>query len=142
MTEDGQKKAQEMYMEFQMLDQHIKQLQKQLEIVTQQLFELTATSNSLDEFKKINAGSEVFVPLSSGILAKANIKDTSELLVNVGANVAVKKDVASAKKLIQSQVEEIKKIQRRMIDELEKMANHAAQLEVQLQGIVSEGQSS
>ncbi|MDP3765425.1 MAG: prefoldin subunit alpha [Nanoarchaeota archaeon] len=137
--EDREKKAQETYMEFQVIEQHIKQLQKQLEAVTHQMIELNVTSNSLDEFNKIDASKEVFVPLSSGIFAKANIKDTSELLVNVGANVAVKKDIASTKKLIQNQLEEIKKIQRQMIDELEKLTNHAAQLERQLQGLVSEG---
>ena len=136
--EDKEKKTQEMYMEFQVLDQHIKQLQRQLEIVTQQLFELTVTSNSLDGFNKISTEKDVFVPLSSGIFAQARLKDTSELLVNVGANVIVKKDVASAKKLIQDQTEEIKKIQKQMLDELEKMTNHAAQLEVQLQSLISE----
>ena len=139
MTQENEKKAQEMYMEFQALEQHIKQLQKQLEMVTHQLIELNSTSNSLDEFNKINAGKEIFVPLSSGIFAKASIKETSELIVNVGANVAVKKDVASTKKLIQNQMEEIKKIQRQMINELEKMTSHAAQIEMKLQELVSQG---
>ena len=137
--EDKEREAQEMYMEFQMIDQQIKQLQKQLEMVTNQLIEISSTSSSLDEFNKIAAGKEVFVPLSSGIFAKANIKDTSELLVNIGANVAVKKDVASTKKLIQNQVEELKRIQKQMIGELEKMTGHAAQLEMQLQNFVGQG---
>jgi len=137
--EEKEKKVQEMYMEFKMLDQYIKQLQSQLEMITHQLIELNATSNSLNEFNNLSAGKEMFVPLSSGIFAKASIKDTSELLVNVGANVAVKKDVNSTKKLIQKQMEEIKKIQKQMINDLEKMTNHAAQLERQLQSMVPEG---
>ena len=137
--EEKEKKAQEMYMQFQAIDQHIKQLQNQLEMVTRQLIELNATGSSLDEFRKIGVGKEIFVPLSSGIFAKAVIKDNSELLVNIGANVAVKKDVESTKSLIQNQIEEIKKIQVQMIGELEKMTSHAARLESQLQGLVSEG---
>ena len=138
MAEEKEKKAQELYMEFQVLDKHIKQLQNQLEAVTHQLLELHTTSNSLDEFRKINNGKEIFVPLSSGIFAKADIKDTSELLVNVGAGVVVKKDIVSAKKLIQNQIEEIQKIQKQMINELEKLTSHAAQLERQLQSLVSQ----
>lgn len=134
---DKNKKAQEMYMQFQVIEQHIKQLQRQLEMVTHQLLELNVTSNSLDDFKKINTGREVFVPLSSGIFAKAVIKDTSELLVNAGANVVVKKDVAETKNLIQRQIEEIKKVQKQMIDDLEKMTAHAAQIESHLQDLVS-----
>ena len=131
--EEKEKKAQEMYMEFQMLDQHIKQLQKQLEVITHQLMELSVTGNSLDEFDKIKSGKEIFVPMSSGIFAKASISNTSELLVNVGANVVVKKDVASTKKLIHNQIEEIKKIHAQLIGELEKLTNRAAHLEMELQ---------
>lgn len=138
MEEKKEKKAQELYMEFKMLEQHIKQMQAQLEAITHQIFELHSTSNSLDEFRNISAGKEIFVPLSSGIFAKASIKDNSELLVNVGANTVVKKDVDSAKKLILSQMEEIKRIQKHMANELEKMTSHAAQIEMQLQSIVSE----
>lgn len=136
--DEKEKKAQEMYMEFQMLEQNIKQLQKQLEAVTRQLVELAVTGNSLDDFGKIIPGKEIFVPLSSGIFAKAGIKDTAEVLVNVGANVAVKKDIPSTKKLIDRQMEEIKKIHAQMLEELQKMTSRAAQLEMQLQNLASE----
>ena len=134
--EEQEKKAQEAYMQFQMLEQQIKQLQSQFEMVSQQLIELAATSNSLDDFQKIRDVREAFIPISSGIFARASIKDTSELLVNVGANVVVKKDLASTKKLILSQMEEIKKIQKQMGDELERTVNHAAQLEIHLQNLI------
>ena len=136
--EEKEKKAQEMYMEFQMLDQHIKQLQKQLQAITQQLMEFESTSMSLEDLQKVQPGKEIFVPLSSGIFAKATIKDTSELLVNVGANVIVQKDIASTKKLIANQVEEVRKLQKRMADDLEKMTEKAANIEEQLQALVSE----
>ena len=135
--EENREKAQEMFMEFQALEQHIKQLQKQLELITSQLIDLTMTNHSLDEFAEIDTKKEVFVPLNSGIFAKASVSDTSELLVNVGANVVVKKNVPSAKKLISRQIDEIKKIQRQMIEELEKMTNHAAEMETKIQGLVS-----
>ena len=137
--DENQQKMQEIYAEFQMIDQHIKQMQKQLEAVTHQMMELTMTSSSLDEFEKIKPGKEIFVPLSSGIFAKASIKETSELIVNVGANVVVKKDVASTKGLIRKQMEEIRKIQNQIVDELEKLTSHAAQLEMQMQGMISQG---
>ncbi len=135
---DKEKKAQEMYMQFQVIDQNIKQLQKQLEMVTHQLMDLSVTRGSLDELDKVKAGNEIFVPISSGIFARAVIKDTSELLVNIGANVVVKKDNASTKKLIQDQIEEVKGIQKQMIEELEKMTGYASQIELQLQEIAAQ----
>ena len=60
------------------------------------------------------------------------------MLVNVGANVVVKKDILSAKKLINNQVDEMKKLHKRMIGDLERLAAHASGLETQLQKLVSE----
>ena len=137
--EAKEEKAQQIYAEFQALNQHIKQLQKQLELITNQLVEMSVTNNSLDELDKIKVGKDIYVPISSGIFAKATIQDTSQLLVNVGANVVVKKDVTSTKKLIQKQIAEIREIQKRLLDELDKMTNHAAKLEMQLQNLISEG---
>ena len=73
MPEEKEKKMQETYMEFQMIDQNIKQLQKQLEMLTNQMMEVNSTINGLDEFNKINGEKQIFVPLSSGIFAKATI---------------------------------------------------------------------
>src|SRR3989338_6118033 len=135
---DKENKTQEIYMEYKAIDEHIKQLQKQLEALTSHLIEMHSTYASLEDLDKIKSGKEIFVPISSGIFAKGAIKDTSELLVNVGANVVVSKDIASAKKLIQHQIEEMKKVHKRMVEELEKMAQRASELEVQLQGLTSE----
>ena len=136
---ENKEKAQELYAELQELNQNVKHFQNQLDAITQQLLELAATSSSLEELNKIEVGKEIFVPLSSGIFVKAGIKDTSNLLVNVGANVVVKKDVISTKKLIQKQMDELKKIQNQMITDLEKMLSHASNLEQQLQNLVSQG---
>lgn len=138
MEEDKEKKAKEIYAEYQAIDQNIKQLQKQLEALTSQLMEMNSTRLSLEDLDKVKQGREIFVPINSGIFAKAIIRDTSELLVNVGAGVVVKKDITSTKKLIQNQIDEMKKVHQKMIAELEKMAANAAELEMQLQSMISE----
>jgi prefoldin alpha subunit len=131
--DQSERKAQETYYEFQALEQHMKQLQSNLEMITQQLMEAAITKRSLDEFKEIKPGKEAFVPLSTGIFAKAAISETSEVLVNVGANIVVVKDIESAKALVQNQVEEMKKVQSHLISELEKLSERASSLEEQMQ---------
>ena len=131
--EDKEKQAQEMYMEYQMLDQHIKKMQAQLEAITNQLMEAASTNSAIDELDKIKSGREIFVPISSGIFIKATIKETSDLLVNVGAGAVVQKSRASAKKLVQAQIEEMKKIHERMVSELEKMAGRGGVIQQALQ---------
>ncbi len=136
--QDKEKIMQEMYMQYQMLDQNIKQMQKQLEMVTGQLYELTVTLSSLDGVQKIDLKKEVLIPLSAGIFAKGSLKTNSELLVNVGANVVVKKDIPSTRNLIQRQIEDVKKIQEQTIAEIENLAKHASQVEMQLHKMASE----
>jgi prefoldin alpha subunit len=131
--EENEKKAQEMYMEYQMLEQGMRQMQKQLESVSQQMMEVAATRNSLDDFKKAKEGSEILVPINSGIFAKASLKSNSELLVNVGSGVVVTKDIESAKKLLEGQVEEMRKVQKKMMEEMERMAVKADSMEKELQ---------
>ena len=134
--EQNEKKAQEMYMEYQMLDEHIKKMQSQVETLTNQLMEATATKNSLDDLEKIKIGKEIFVPISSGIFVKAEIKNTSDLLINVGAGAVVQKDILSAKKLVQKQLEEMKKVHERLINEIERMAGRAAEIEAEIQKLM------
>lgn len=136
MKEEKEKKAQEIYAEYQAIEQHVKQLQKQLEVLTNQLMEMTATGRSLEELDKTEPGKEILVPLSSGIFVKGNLKNTSELLVNVGANVVVEKDLISAKKLINGQLEEMKKLHMRLVEDLEKTLGKASELESELKTIL------
>ena len=136
MQETNEQAMQEIYMKFQMMDKKIKNIQQQLEAVTQNLVELTVTLNSLEDFSQADLKKEVLIPLNAGIYAKANLRSNSELLVNVGANVVVEKDVPSTKKLIQGQIEEVRNVQNELLSELERLTSQAANLETQLQSMV------
>ena len=138
MNQENEAKAQEIYSEFQMLDQNIKHIQKQLESLTQQIIEMTSTTNGLDDLKKAEVGSEVLVPISSGIFAKASLKETNELLVNVGANVVVSKDIDSTKKLIETQIDSMKKMHKDLVMNLEEMTHKAGSLEMQMQSMMQQ----
>ena len=129
----NKEQLQETYMEYQMIEQHTKQFQKQLESMTQQMLEMKATVNSLDEFSNVKKGQKILVPLSSGLFANATIEDTSQLLVNVGAGVVVTKDIKSAQNLISGQIEQMKQVQNKMMGELEKLALRASQIEKEIE---------
>ncbi len=133
-----EKKAQELYMQLQMINEDAKQIYKQLQSAEGQFMEMAATIQGLEEFKKIEQGAETFVPLSTGILAKAELKDTARLLVNVGANVAVEKDIESTKKLIERQIGQLKEVRDKMAADLKRITAHGSMIEQELQKLVSE----
>lgn len=133
----NEEQLQKLYLEFQMLDQHIKQLEKQNTALNSQLTELIITNQSLEDMKKVKKDTEILVPLSSGIYMKAELKDSNNFIVNVGSNLTVVKDLTSTKKLIETQVDEIKRLQENTITELQKYTTKAAMLETEISNIAS-----
>ena len=136
MTEKEQK-LQKLYLEFQMFNQQIKQLEKQSAALNNHLMELIVTSQSLDDMKKTDEKTEILVPLSSGIYAKAELKDNKSFIVNVGANTALVKDTNSTKKMIEDQIDEIKKLQENLVNQLQAQTVKASSLEQEINKIAS-----
>ncbi|MBW2974868.1 prefoldin subunit alpha [Candidatus Woesearchaeota archaeon] len=132
-----EKELQEKYMEMKMAEEQIKEMQKQVQLVEQQLIELMSTIQSLEEFKKTGSGTEILVPLSPGIFAKAELKNNREFLVNVGSNVVVVKDIESTKKLMEKQVEETKALHTRVASQMQHISMYASGLEKELRELIS-----
>ncbi|MFH1849744.1 MAG: prefoldin subunit alpha [archaeon] len=120
MTEIS-KELQERHMELQMLDQHAKQIQKQIETVDTQMGELLSVKQGLDELSAIKAGSETLVPISPGIFVKGIIKDAKKLIVNVGGNVAVKKTIPETQQLLEKQAQSIHDVRNQLVQQLQQV---------------------
>ena len=100
MKDDMQKK----YVEFQMIQQQMQQLQQQIEKFDKQLMELNGVITALEEFKTMKKGSDMLVPLASGIFASGELKGAEHVRVNVGANVSVKKSIPDTISLVKQQI--------------------------------------
>jgi prefoldin alpha subunit len=125
----NQQELQERYMEFQLLQRQIGELQKQAQLFAQQLAELDASIQSLDELKSIKKGTEILVPIHPGIFAKAQIMDTSELTINAGSGVAMGKSVEDTKNMLKEQQNEIESYRIQLIDQLQKHLSAAQKAE-------------
>jgi prefoldin alpha subunit len=134
--EKEKQQLQEKYMQMQLMEQQMQQVQKQLKLIEQQMQELTLTEQALNDLKNAKIGSEILVPIASGIFVKAELKDNKELAVNVGADTVVKKSIEEAKELIINQVEEITKIQEDLTGNMEKLQLSAQSIQKELQGLI------
>ncbi|MBI2107973.1 prefoldin subunit alpha [Candidatus Woesearchaeota archaeon] len=138
ISKENEKKAQELYTQLQMYNENAKQIHKQLQMVEGQYVELAGTSQSLKEFGKSKKGSKILVPLNSGIFVPAELSDNDNLVVNVGANVAVSKNVESTLKLIDRQVEQLKELRDKMALDLNRIVTRGSMIEEELKKLVSE----
>ncbi|MBW3002410.1 prefoldin subunit alpha [Candidatus Woesearchaeota archaeon] len=123
---------QQKYMEMQMLDQQLKQVQQQLHAVEQQSMEVESVIDALGNISKVEPGSDILVPLSSGIFIKAKIQDNKELLVNVGGNTTVNKSVPEVQEMLKKQVAELEKVKKDLTEHFTKFADKMQTLQAEL----------
>lgn len=130
--EPGKKKEEalrEKYMELQMIFQHMKQVKEQYQQAEQQLSELNTVQESLRQLKETKNGTELLVPLSGGLFAKAALLDSAKVIVNVGASVSVEKTIDDTITLIGSQVNDIAEIHEKLHHQLEFLQSKTSELE-------------
>jgi prefoldin alpha subunit len=121
--EEDAQLMQQKYMEMQMIDQQLKQIQQQLHAVEQQSMEVESVIDALGSISKVEPGSDILVPLSSGIFVKAKIQDNKELLVNVGSNTTVSKSVPEVQEMLKKQNQELDRVKKDLTDNFTKFAN-------------------
>lgn len=137
-NEEVRKKLQQKYLEVQVLDRQMKQVQKQVEILEQQISDLEEVQQNLDALARAKVGSEILVPIASGIFFKARLEDNKSLAVNAGSNTVVRKDVLSTKSMLAEQAGEMRKFQAELVQQFEKMAERAAELQKEMQELAGE----
>ena len=130
--EELQSALQEKYMEYQVLEQQVKQVEEQNQTLQKQIEDLNGIKEAIESMEKTKIGSELFVPISAGIFIKAEIKQNNELLVNVGDNVVVPKSIKDAITLVEKQEKEIQKYKETMASNHAMLILHQQQLEAEL----------
>jgi prefoldin alpha subunit len=128
---------QEKYMEMKLVEEQLEEIQKQAKTVEKQVIELASTVQSIDEFRQVNAGDELLIPLSGGIFVKARLKDNKQFLVNVGADIVVIKDIEATKTLISNQVDEMQNLHAKMHLQMQRLVHHSSGLEKELKELIS-----
>lgn len=132
MDKETQEKLQKMYMEYQALQQQAQQLNKQIEIVANQINDLNATKDALEQIENTEPGKETFFPLASGIFLKGKVTDTKEVLMNIGANTVVKKTTGESKDLIEDQIKELREFKQKIDSNLSSLSQKTADIEQEL----------
>ncbi|HLC99186.1 MAG TPA: prefoldin subunit alpha [Candidatus Nanoarchaeia archaeon] len=127
-----QKELQKRYLELQLLDQQIKQIQKNIELIENQMAELESMSISLEELSSVKPGTEIFVPVAGGVFAKAELKDNKDLVINVGAGTAVKKSITQTKGMIANQINDIASARDELLMQLHQFVSKAQKIQQDL----------
>ena len=121
-----QQAQQELLYKLSVFDQHIKQLNQQLQLIEKNILDLNSLNSGMDEIKG-SIGKEVLAQLGRGIFVKTNII-SEELIVDVGNKNFVKKSITDTKKIIKEQIEKLHQIEKELKDKIEDINKEVAEL--------------
>ena len=114
--------------EFQILNQEVQKLQEKLQNINNNIQELQILKNTLEEVKDIK-NKEILIPLGQGIFTKGNIKNTNELITNVGANTLVEKDIKETKDMVKTNILNLSKALEKTEEEINKNVEKLQELQ-------------
>ncbi len=107
--------------------------QGQAEVLQQQIDTLNATITELQvamdtlETVKGEDNKETLVPIGAGSFLITELKNTEEVIIGLGAGVAVKKTVDEAKETIAEQKKELEELKNKMASDLQKITEYIMQ---------------
>ncbi|MBS3136518.1 prefoldin subunit alpha [Candidatus Woesearchaeota archaeon] len=131
-----QKEIEKRVLEYQMLEQRMRDMQEQLMAADQQLIDMVSTARSIEEIASIDDKKDMLVPITNGIFTTASLRKSDTLLVNIGSSVVVEMSMDETKKLIEKQREELKMLRTNISENLKKFMKRASEIEKELKDII------
>ncbi len=130
MNQKLNEEKQKMYVEAQIVHQNMKQHSEQIQKVEEKLGELAILLEALDGIRE-NTG-KLLPTLGGGVFLNAEIKETENVYVNVGANIIVKKKTAEVKKMLEQQVGELEQYKMQIATQFEQLQRHMQHIQEKL----------
>ncbi len=112
-----------------MLSAQLREQQKQMQVLDNQLMDLASSKKALDDFGTVEKGKEILMPIGPGIFAKAKLEDNKDVVMNVGAGTVVKKSLDETKKLLEKQFINVQKVQTELLESIQKLSTDIEKLQ-------------
>ena len=96
-------------MESRYLEETINELRSRISMTNSARNELKVSSMTLEGLKKEKKGTQLFVPIGGGSYVKAKIETTKNVVVGIGADVAVERSLKEAKVEFEARIAELEK---------------------------------
>jgi prefoldin alpha subunit len=100
--------------EAEMLHQQLERLQEYMERLDRQVAEVLNLKEGLDKFQEVKEGTEVLVPLASGVFVRTLATDDKVLQVNVGQGNVVPKTMQQMHEMLDEQLGEMREYEKEL----------------------------
>lgn len=137
---EDQQKLEEMVNELNMYKSQAEMLQQQVEAIQSSIAEVEILESTLEDIKDKDS-LETLVPVGAGSFMNAKIDNTDDVIMSVGAGVAITKSIPDAKEEIASQKKELNESLDKMLENLQKISQIVAQLSPQAEELMMKVQN-
>ena len=119
--------------ELRILEGTAEALQSRINLVRAALTELRVAGMTLEGVEKEREDAPLFVPIGGGSYIKAKLKSTEEVIVGIGADVAVERTMKEAIENLENRIAELEKtrtsLRQQLNDVIGKIQEHRTELE-------------
>ncbi len=138
---EDQQRLNNLLNEINAYSQQAELIKQQIELIQASIAEVDALSNTIDDIEG-KESIEAFVPVGAGSFIKGELKSTDEIIVSIGAGLAVKKDADGARKIIAGQKEDLKGSLDKMLANLQQVSDIVGSLQAQAEQIAAAAQGN
>ena len=123
--------------EIRYLENLAESLQQRLNFVEGAIAEIQVASSTVGSLSTEVAGADILVPVGGGSYLRAKVADVEKLIVGVGADVAVEKNVKDTMESYEARINELQKVRSSMGAELERAVASIVRARQELQRLTS-----
>lgn len=139
---DDRTRLEQMVNEINMYQGQLDILKQQIETISASITELQSAEQALNVVEG-KENTETFVPIGAGSFLIAELKNTDQVIMSLGAGVAAKKSTSEAKESISSQKKELEQLRDKMTGDVQKITDFlikkSPEAEALLHKVESEG---
>lgn len=138
---EDQQRLEELVNQINLYQNQADLIQQQMEAVRGSIGELEILETTLESIKD-GKDLETLVPVGAGSFLAAEIKNTEEIIMSVGAGVAITKKIEDAQETVSTQKEELQKTLEKMAQNLQQLSDIIVKLSPQAEELLQKVRGS
>lgn len=125
----NQQELQRKVNELQALQNEVEVMQEEVNEMEERIQEHEDAKETINEYMNKEEGSEMLVPIGANTYLHAQVTNTEEVLIKLGADISAKRDIEKASEILDRRQSEIKENKEELENEIEEISQEAQELE-------------
>ena len=135
MSKEDEEEFRKIATEVRLLESTAQAIQSRINFVNAALTELNLAKMNLEGLEKEKIETSLLVPIGGGSYVKAKLESIENVVVGIGAGVAVEKTFNEAKEILSKRIEELEKLYGRLQQQLSQIAQKIQEDKAKLEEI-------